>query len=284
MTNNEYQNARTNHFFDINMLYTDGRNNCETGKIRRKYSMMICGRFNFIAPVLIRTIYRIEHRLALLHLNKLVDEGFLSLCSIPTSIDGRIYVMTHRGACYASELLEISLPFRSQSQPSRQINHPTLYHDMMNAFVLLRGVNNYNKDGGYQPLWDGFVSEREFSRLHPSKDIRNVDGLVRETNKLKTIAALEVEASLKLKPARKKILLKYLQSIKSDIYSKIFMVSQRKRTFDDIKRFHNELFIELTENNKRNQQRLTVGDVNLLKRSIIYRTKFCDELQNTFYP
>jgi hypothetical protein len=286
MTNNEQQNARTNHFFDIDMHYKAGRNNCETGSIRRKYSMMICGRFNFIAPVLIKAIYNINHRLALLHLNKLVDEGLLSLCKMPNAIDGRVYVMTHKGACYASDLLEISLSFRSQSQPSRQINHPTLYHDMMNAYVLLRGVNNYNKGGDYKPLWVGFVSEREFSRLHTSKETRNVDGLVRETNKQQTVAAIEIEASLKLKHARKTILLKYLQGLNSEVYDKIFMVSQRESIFDDIKRFHNELFLELTQttNKKKTQLLLTADDVELLRRSIIYRTKFCNELQNTFYP
>jgi hypothetical protein len=286
MANTEHQKARTNDYFDIDMRYIAGRNNSETGKIRRRYSMMISGRFKFITPVLIKSIYNINQRLALLHLNKLVEERYLALCKVPNFIDGRVYVLTNLGASYASQLLETTIQFRSESQPSRQINHSTLFHDMMNAFILLRGVNNYNKDGDYQPLWDGFVNEREFCSLHTANGTRNVDGLMRETNKQQTIAALEVEASFKKKAARKTILLKYLEGINAGIYEKVFMVSQREQIFDDIKRFHSQLFIELPKypNKKTNQPQLTETDVLLLKQSIIFRTKFCNELQSTFYP
>ncbi|WP_412972956.1 hypothetical protein [Glaciecola sp. MF2-115] len=286
MTIAEHQNARTLDYLDIDMRYTAGRNNYETGKLRRKYSMMICGRFKFIAPVLIKPVYNISHRLALLHLNKLVEEGYLAVCRAPSFIDGRVYVLTYLGASYASQLLQTTIQFRSESNPSRQLNHSTLYHDMMNAYVLLRGVNNYNKDGEYQPLWDGFVNEREFSSIYTSNTTRTVDGLVREISKDQTIVALEVEASFKKKAARKTILLKYLEGMNAGIYKKVFMVSQHQKIFQDIKRFHSQLLAELPQiyDKRTKQPVLTNADVLVLKKSIIFRTKFCDELQNTFYP
>lgn len=279
------QKCKTGHYFDIDMLYMPGRNNFETGQNRRDFSLKVCGRFNLIAPVLIKRIYNINHRLALLHLNKLVDEGYLVLYKTPRAVDGRVYVFTYSGANYASELLSTSLQFRSQSNPSLLVNHNTISHDLMNAYVLLIGVNNYDKHGEHQPLWDGFVSEREFARIYASNEIRNVDGIVRENNKDQSIAAIEIESSYKNKGTRKTILLKLLHSLQADIYEKVFMVSQRQAIFDDIKRFHDQLFQELTQQRKRkaSDQCLTEEDVQMLKDNIIFRTKFCEELQTKFY-
>jgi hypothetical protein len=156
----------------------------------------------------------------------------------------------------------------------------------MNAYILLSGVNNHNKHGQHQPLWNGFLSEREFARIYSSNETRNVDGMVRENNEEQSIAAIEIEGSFKNKATVKTILLKFLHSLQSDVYSKVFMVSQREAIFDDIKRFHEQLFEELTKqtNRKRHEKSISEEDIQLLKRSIIFRTKFCKELQTTFYP
>lgn len=63
------------------------------------------------------------------------------------------------------------------------------------------------------------------------------------------------------------------------------MISQSKDILDDIKRFHNQLFIELTEvrSSKTKQPLMSVSDVQLLKKAIVYRTKYCDELTEMFY-
>jgi hypothetical protein len=286
MTNLDEQKERTEHLLNIDMHYRPGRNNYETGKLRRDYTIKICARMNIVAPMLIKTVYGISHRLALLHLNKLVAEGYLTLFKTPRAIDGRLYVLTHIGASYASELLETSIPFRSQSEPSRQINHSSISHDLMNAYVLLRGVNHVDKNGNHQPLWNGFLTEREFARLYTANSIRNVDGIVRETNEQQTIAAIEVENSFKTKAMRQTILLKLLHSLNLNVYEKVFVISQQQKIFDDIKRFHKQLFEELVaaSSNKNMKYQLSDNDVNILKRSIIFRTKFCDERQKTFYP
>ena len=286
MTNFDELQARTKHFFDIDMQYKRGRNNLETGRIRIEYSMKICGRFNMVAPVLIKSIYGISHRLALQHLNKLVEKGYLALYKTDRAIDGRLYVLTNAGASYASELLSTAIPFRSQSEPSRQINHNSISHDLMNAYILLRGVNNFNKEGLYQSLWQGFVSEREFGRIYQNNDVRKVDGLVRECDDERTITAIEIENSYKNKNMRQTILLKLLYSLNNGIYDKVFMFSQRQDIFDDIKRFHKQLFEELPRVTSKNhhQARLSEDNINKLKRSIIFRTKFCEELQSIFYP
>lgn len=283
MSEFEKQSARTKQLFDIDMQYQPGKNNNETGKLRRKFSMKVAGRFSYVAPVLIKSIYGIDHRLALLHLNKLSDEGYLQLYKTPRVIDGRLYLLTHAGACYASELINTMVPFRSHKQGAQSVNLNAISHDMMNAYTLLKGVNNKDKHGNQQPIWDGFVAEREFARLYPQNHIRNVDGLVRECDVNQTIAAVEIENSYKNKTMRAKILLKLKDSLRAGIYEKVFMISQKREIFEDIKRFHNQLFSELSRSNSKKQS-LSIDEVELLSQSIIFRTKFCDELKLTFYP
>lgn len=285
MSEFEIQTDRTKQLFDIDMQYQTGKNNNETGKLRREFSMKVAGRFSYVAPVLIKSIYGIDHRLALLHLNKLLDEGYLQLYKTPRVIDGRLYLLTHAGACYASELINTTVLFRSHKQGSQSVNLNAISHDMMNAFVLLRGVNNEDKHGNTHPLWDGFVTEREFARLYPQNHIRNVDGLVRECDTNRVIAAVEIENSYKNKVLRAKILLKLKDSLSAGVYDKVFLMSQKREIFEDIKRFHDQLFKELTHctSRKKIKPDLHDKDVELLKRCIIFRTKFCDELQSTFY-
>ena len=129
----------------------------------------------------------------------------------------------------------------------------------------------------------GIVTELEFKRLFKSNDVRNVDGIIQEANG--SLAAIDVEHSYKNKQSREKILLKYLHGLKHGYYAKIFLFSQSTAIFDDIKRFHNQLFEELPNrfNKQTKQPILTKNDAELLKSSIIFRTKYCDAIMNLFY-
>jgi hypothetical protein len=283
MTNNEHVQRHQN----TDMLYQPGRNNNETGKARRKMTVKICAKFNIVDPTIISWLYGLPHRLALEHLNKLVDGDELLTC-IQTirAPRGRVYVLNHNGAKYAEELLCMSVPFRKSVEPSRQVNQNNIMHDLMNTFICLRGLHECDRNGTHTPLWDGIVSESEFKRIYRASSVRNVDGLVRETDDAGTIAACEIEGSFKPKGTRQTILLKYLDSLKQGHYQKVFMFSQSQDILKDAKRFHDQLLEELTMSHDKKTRKpfISKEDAELLQRSIIYRTKFCNELQQMFYP
>ncbi|MFC3092987.1 hypothetical protein DRW07_02050 [Alteromonas sediminis] len=286
MTLTPHDHEVLNHLSGIDMRYHHGRNNYEIGAHRKALSLSIAGRFSMIAPVLIRPLYGITQRAALTHLNSLVGLGYLSVFHTHRAIDNRLYVLTRDGAAYASELIQYPIPFRSQSSPSLQVNHNTIAHDLMNAYVLLRGVNRVNRNGEPNPLWSGFVTEREFARLYPSHLVRTVDGLVREVNEKAGFAALELENSFKSRALRKTILEKYAYALKSGCYDKVFLFSQQRKIFDDARRLHDDIFE--AERHAQTQSKkgvsLTLSDIERLERDLIFRTVFCDELQHTFYP
>lgn len=271
------------HQLALPMRYQAGRNAKETGLIRREVTMRYVGRFELISPTFIMWLYGVSRYLALHHLNKLKDEGLLTLITTHRSVDNRIYTLTYAGARYAEELLQQQLYFRSSAQPDSQVNHNTIMHDLILQFVMAAGIHQTTADGSHAPLWSGFVSEKEFRRLFPSNATRNVDGLVMEADK--TLCAVEMEHSFKNKAARKVILLKYLDGIKSGNYSKVFLFSQSQAILDDIKRLHDALLDELptTYNRKTKQNFITEQDKQLLQKAIIYRNKYCDAISSLFY-
>ena len=278
--------GQTQRLLDIDMHYKDGRNNNETGRARRESTVKICARFNMIDPTIVSWLYGISHRMSLEHLNKLVSkDGLLLGINTIRAPKGRVYVLSLKGAKYAEELLCMPISFRKSAEPSRQINQNNIMHDLMNVFCCLKGVHDYDEKGVQTQLWNGMLSEREFRRLHKSNTkTRVVDGLLKEVDE--TVVACEIEGSFKPKASRQVILLKYLSSLQQGHYQKIFMFSQSKDILKDAKRFHEQLFVDLTMgyDKKTRKPFFSNDDADLLKRSIIYRTKFCDELQSLFYP
>ncbi len=274
-------------YLDINMHYQPGKNNNQTGKNRREMTVKLCARFNIVDPILIAWLYGVSHRRALEHLNNLANKEGLLICvhtiRAPT---GRVYTLSYQGANYARQLLSIPVIFRKTAKPSLQINQNAVIHNLQNAYILMRGIHHYDAEGRHAPMWDGLVSEPEFCRIYASNSIRNVDGLVRESGHNKTICGVEMENSFKTKATRNTILLRYLYSLKQGHYEKVFLVSQSHDILKDIRRFHTQLFDELTTayNKKTKQPFITTHDADLLQQRIIYRSKFCDELQKLFYP
>lgn len=272
--------------FDIDMYNQSGRNNNETGKNRRDTTIKICARFNIIDPTIIQWLYNISKPLALEHLNKLVQKDNLLTCvKTIRSVSGRVYVLNYNGAKYAEHLLGLPVYFRSKSDPTRLVNQNNIMHDLINIFVCLRGLQEFT-DGAHTPLWRGMLSEPEFKRIYKSSTIRNVDGLLEECNENRTIVAVEIENSFKNKQTRRTILLKYLDSLKGGYYEKVFFFSQSKDILIDARRLNRQLVDELsvTYDKKNHKPFLSEGDADLLKRSIIYRTKFCEEIKTLFYP
>ena len=270
-------------YFDIDMRYRAGANNHQKGVNRTKLSVLIAIRFSIVTPGIIRWLYGINHRLALEHLNRLEKDGFLRVVKTHRSPDGRVYVPTYTAAKFAEELMGIDVYFRSNKNPALQFNHNNVMHNLINAFVMLRGLHNYHSDETYAPMWTGFITEPEFKRINNLSDTRTVDGAVLLPDG--SIAAIEVEHSFKNKTARQVILLKYLSSLKNGDYSKIFLFSQSQQIFNDIKRLHTQLFEEMPQrfDKKTRAQLLSESDAELLHSSIIFRTKLCEEINEMFY-
>lgn len=276
-------------YFDINMHYEPGANNYQKGINRAKLTTLIVIRLGIIAPVIIRWLYSISQHQALEHLNKLTKEGLLQVVKTHRSPDGRVYVPTYNAAKFAEDMMGIEVYFRSQSNPALMFNHNNVMHNLINAFIMLKGINNRNTDGTLNQLWQGFITEPEFKRLATEKDIRSVDGLVKELDecdgKIGGVISIEIEHSFKNKNTRQQLLLKYLYSLKMGYYKKVFLFSHSQQIFKDIKRLHEQLFEELPDrfDKKTRLPILTNSDVELLKSSIIYRTKFCEEITELFY-
>jgi hypothetical protein len=265
------------------MRYYQGANNHQKGVNRTKLSVLIAIRFSIVTPSIVRWLYGINRRLALEHLNRLEKDGFLRVVKTHRSPDGRVYVPTYTAAKFAEELMGIDVYFRSNKNPALQFNSNHIMHNLINAFVMLRGIHNYHSDETYAPMWKGFITEPEFQRINGLSAARTVDGAVLLPDG--SIAAIEVEHSFKNKTARQVILLKYLSSLKNGDYNKIFLFSQSQQIFDDIKRLHTQLFEEMPQrfDKKTRAPLLSESDTELLHSSIIFRTKLCEEINEMFY-
>ena len=275
----QYQN-----YFSIDMYYRDGSNNNQIGKARRRLTMIIVSRFGHTSPMIIRWLYGISQAQALVHLNKLCQEGLLDFTQTHRSPDDRAYVLTRAGALYAEQITGMQLHFRSSEQVSQRINLSTLYHDLIVQYVILRGMTGQHfQNGDSFDGWDGVVTDAEFRKLARKFDVRSVDAIVREPSG--TLCAVEFEHSFKTPENRKGILLKYSEGLELGCYEKIMFFSQKMDILADAKRINDGAINYLTSHTKpkTNETWLTEEDEKRLKAALVYRTKFCDELTERFY-
>lgn len=272
-------------YFNIDMQYRLAPSNIQRSRNKTRFALINAARFGFISALVCEYTWRVTRAKALEFLGKLVSQGYLALVQTERAADRRIYVLTNKGAQFASEMMRLDVPFRSAKEPITQVNQNAIMHDAVLSFVLNEGINNKTSEGLAKPLWISFLTEMEFKRLYPSATVKNVDGLVL----LKTgeVAAVELEASFKRKAQHETTLIKLKNSLINDspLYDKVFIITCSERINADTQRFYEQLLEELPNRIDRKTKRplLTQHDAALLRERIIFRTKFIAPIEQTFY-
>ncbi|MFD3281673.1 hypothetical protein ACE41O_00910 [Alteromonas macleodii] len=272
-------------YFNIDMQYRLAPSNIQRSRNKTRFALINAARFGFISALICEQTWGVSRAKALEFLGKLVSQGYLALVQTERAADRRIYVLTYKGAQFASEMMRLDVPFRSAKKPITQVNQNAIMHDAVLSFVLNEGINNKTSEGLAKPLWTSFLTEMEFKRLYPSATVKNVDGLML----LKTgeVAAVELEASFKRKAQHETTLIKLKDSLINDspLYDKVFIITCSERINADTQRFYEQLLEELPNRIDRKTKRplLTQHDAALLRERIIFRTKFIAPIEQTFY-
>jgi len=272
-------------YFNIDTQYRLALSNIQRSRNKVRFALINAARFGFISALVCEHTWGVTRAKALEFLNKLVTQGYLVLVQTERASDRRIYVLTFKGAQFASEMMRLDVPFRSAKEPITQVNQNAIMHDSILSFALNQGVNNKTSEGLAKPLWTSFLTEMEFKRLYPCATVKNVDGLVL----LPTgeVAAVELEASFKRKAQHETTLIKLKDSLISDspLYDKVFIISCSERINADTQRFYKQLLEELPNRIDRKTKRplLAQRDASLLRERIIFRTKFIAPIEQTFY-
>ncbi|MEC9276485.1 MAG: hypothetical protein VYC18_09125 [Pseudomonadota bacterium] len=272
-------------YFNIDMQYRLAPSNIQRSRNKIRFALINAARFGFISALVCEQTWGVTRAKALEFLGKLVTQGYLVLVQTERAADRRIYVLTFKGAQFASEMMRLDVQFRSAKEPITQVNQNAIMHDSVLSFVLNQGINNKTSEGLAKPLWTSFLTEMEFKRLYPSSTVKNVDGLVR----LPTgeVAAVELEASFKRKSQHETTLLKLKDSLisESPLYDKVFIISCSERINADTQRFYEQLLDELPDrtDRKTKQPLLTRYEAASLREIIIFRTKFIESIEQTFY-
>lgn len=287
MINTDTRFLDNNHqtYFNLDMRFHRSSNPVLRGRQKKSLALLIAARHGFVSAITCEAVWQIKRHKVLESLNRIVKEDLLSIATTDRAADGRIYVLTHSGARFASDLMRIDVPFRSAKEPITQVNQNSIMHDSIMSFVLSLGLQNKTKDGIPKPLWDGYLTELEFKRIHSSSNIKNVDALVQLANG--EVAAVELEASFKRKQQHEKTILKLRDAMLGEnrLYDKVFIIPCSKKINNDTQRFHKQLFEEMPHryDRKTKQPLLSSDDANKLQEKIIYRTKFIDPIEQTFY-
>ena len=272
-------------YFNLDMRFHRSTNPVLRGRQKKYLALLLAARHGFVSAITCQAIWQIKRHKVLESLNRIVKEGLLSIAETDRAADGRIYVLTHSGARFASDLMRIDIPFRSAQEPINQVNQNAIMHDSIMSFVLSLGLQNQTKDGIPKPLWDGYLTETEFKRIHTSTKIKNVDALVQLANG--EVAAVELEASFKRKQQHEKTLLKLRDAMLGEnrLYDKVFIIPCSQKINNDTQRFHKQLFEEMPHryDRKTKQPLLSETEANKLQEKIIYRTKFIEPIEQTFY-
>ncbi len=272
-------------YFNIDMQYRLAPSNIQRSRNKIRFALINAARFGFISALVCEQTWGVTRAKALEFLGKLVTQGYLVLVQTERAADRRIYVLTFKGAQFASEMMRLDVQFRSAKEPITQVNQNAIMHDSVLSFVLNQGINNKTSEGLAKPLWTSFLTEMEFKRLYPSATVKNVDGLVL----LPTgeVSAVELEASFKRKAQHEATLLKLKDALISDspLYDKVFIITCSERINADTQRFYEQLLKELPNriDRKTKQPLLAQRDAALLRERIIFRTKFIAAIERIFY-
>lgn len=273
-------------YFDLDMRCYPTSNNIETGFQRLKLTLYWAARLGLISPSLTMYMFDINKRQSIEHLNKLVKKGYLVMITTHRAMDGRVYICTRDGVLFVQERLGIRIPFKGYSPPERALNQNTIMHDLMNGLMLIQLINETSRYDRDYYAYSGLMTEKEVKRLFLSHKHRVVDGLLQmPTSNGIEVYAIEIENSFKDKHQRSHILLQYSRALEANLYQRIFLISQSHAILEDIKRFHCQLLIDLTQvrQAKNGKTLLTEGQARMLEKAIIYRTKYCEDLTELFY-
>lgn len=272
-------------YFEIDMFYDSTLSNKAKSKRKEEISLILAARFGFVSALVLTVVFKIQRHKTTEFLKKLCDKGWLIKVNTSRAADGVVYIPTHTGVQYAQDLIRHDIPFRSKSNPIEQVNQNAIMHDSILQFVLMSGIQNHTSNGVHAPLWNGFLTEKEFMRVFPSNSIKNVDSLV--LNSDGTVAAIEVENSYKNKTKTESTLLKLKASLLSTapLFDKVFFVSSSDKIVKDTQRFQNQLLDELPNRyNKHTKSPLmTEVEAEALRQRLIFRTKFTASIQGLFY-
>ena len=118
-------------YLDIDMRYPLTPSNIERGRNKSRFALQNAARFGFVSALVCQHVWCLRRAKVLEFLGKLVSEGYLAQVQTERAADGRIYVLTHSGARFASELMRIEVPFRSTREPITQINQKTIVKNLI---------------------------------------------------------------------------------------------------------------------------------------------------------
>lgn len=272
-------------FFEIDMYYDPKLSNKVKAKRKEEIAIALAARFGFVSAIVLTSIFGIQRHKVTEFLKRLCDQDYLIKVNTKRAADGVVYVLTYSGGQYASEIMRHDILFRSKANPIEQINQNTIIHDSILQYVLTQGIQNRTTTGKHSPLWQGFVTEKEFKRLYPSNRVKNVDGIV--INNDFSVAAIEIEGSFKNKTKVENTLLKLKDSMfcQQPLFDKVFFIGSSNKIFEDTKRFQNQLLEELPNlfNKKTRSNYLTTEEAQQLKDRLIFRTKFTEQITRLFY-
>ncbi|MBS3796370.1 hypothetical protein [Pseudoalteromonas sp. BDTF-M6] len=272
-------------YFEIDMYYSKDLSNRHKARRKEEIAVVLAARFGFVSAITLTAIFEIQRHKVTELLNKLTKKQLLAKVKTSRAADGVVYVLTFSGARYAEEVIRHEILFRSKTNPIEQLNQNSIMHDSILQFVLMQGVHNKTTSGQPAPLWRGFVTEKEFKRLYPSNDIKNVDAVV--INSDYSTAAIELENSFKNKNKVEATLLKLANNMlcQRPLFDKVFFVSSSGRVIDDTRRFQRQLLDELPHryDKKSKAPYLTTQEATLLQEKLIFRTKFTELINALFY-
>jgi hypothetical protein len=271
-------------YFDIDMYYCKTLSNQKKAKRKDEIAISLAARFGFVSATVLTDVFDIQRHKVFECLNRLVQRSLLSKVKTSRANDGVVWVLTYSGAKYAEDIMRHEVFFRSTTNPILQLNQNSIMHDAILQFVLMKGVQN-KIQGQSSPLWRGFVTEKEFKRIYPTNQVKNVDAVV--INNDGSLAAIEMEGSYKNKGKVEATLLKLKSNMlcQHPLFDKVYFVGSSNKVFEDTKRFQTQLLTELPNryNKKTKAPYLTVDESEQLKTKLIFRTKFTDVINQQFY-
>lgn len=235
------------------------------GMLRENAVLAILGTFRVSSKSVIQQHLGLRREAVNKLINRMKKKQLIAVHASFANTDNGYILLTSHGIREAEFLLTRELHMRSDAS---RVNERNLIHDQSVQLVVL----NLAK---HQKI-SGFASEADLAITleHRGNDPRLVDAIVIDAATGCKIA-IEMETSNAKNKSngdvRKRILLKYLQELKSNdgLYEFVYMYSHRQRFLTQIEKAHSRLFAS-------NQSSFSEGQQRLLATSIKFKPAECD--------